>query len=192
MLPIPTQRLNRLIAAMEPNYSLDEALRKKNENPDTLRGEFYKKVNSCKNIFEYSFIKNRSTYSSLDYDQPEFSIFVNGIEYLDDDIPDDPPEYFSSGVTNIYALCPTNNPKFISSVLLVNYSDNKFSYVIGNIHDSFWSGIHHRSDLSWVYSEPNNVDFKDYYFDYPIIIKDFIDEDNVGAMNLIDYIKNNN
>ena len=184
---ISIQHLNRLIAAMDPNYCYEESLRKKNENPDSLRGEFYKNLMTCKNIFEYSFIRN-SNYT-LEYDISEYSIYVDGDQYLEEDIPFDPPQYFEFGVTKTYAICFRNNPKYFSNVILVNFSNNEFNYVIGSIEDDGWSECNCRSDLSWVFSELRNVDFKDYYLNYPIILRDFIEDINVGVEKLIPYIK---
>jgi hypothetical protein len=196
-----SQALNRMIAAMHSvggghSYKYDGSLRKKGVDPDALRGAFYSKSRSVENIYDYEVQKSSWTSGRFDDDGPpdcEYIHVLDGATYFEDDIPYDPPEYYETGVTKIYSL--STSPRFLNSIMMVNYnpSNGKFIYVMGNIEDSEWSGMcHHRSDLSWNFSEEKDVDFISMYLNYANILKDFIDDVDVGSEALINYIKDNN
>ena len=183
-------RLMHLIGAMDPDFAHDTLLRKKNVDANVLRDEFYKKLSAMKDMYTFEVIKNDPTHCS-----EEYSFMLNGQLY-NEDIPYDSPQYFDSGVTKMFAKCCLDSKGSINgvySVLAVNYepSNGKFTSVLVNIGESLHCGSGERGDFYWSFGEEEVVNFADQYIDYPIILKEFIDDGSVGVGAIINHIKNN-
>jgi hypothetical protein len=182
--------LMHLVASMDPDFAHDSLLQKKNVDPNVLRDEFYKSITSAKDMYTFEVIKNDPAHCS-----GEYNFMLNGKLYTED-IPYDSPEYFDSGVTKMVAKCCLDSKGSINGVycvLAVNYepSNGKFTSVLVNIGESFHCGSGERGDFYWSFGEEENVDFDHLYSNYPIILKEFIDDGSVGVGAIINHIKNN-
>jgi len=186
------QWLNRAIAASTFNY--DTSLRKKNENPDSLRGAYYKCTKSDRNIFEYEFRVNN--YMSSRFDEDDYcprnygEHYIDGALYTDDDVPGEGPEYFNTGNTKMYTFSNT----LPSRVYMINWNPlNKTFYsanaFIGD-NDFLTAPTVGRIAYEWSYSDYEKVDFVNLFDTYPSIVQDLID--SFGAEIVIEYIRTHN
>ena len=175
---------------MDPKYLFDSILYKKSEDPNKLRGDFYAKINSCGNIFSFKSFENTAYQVECEGESP-YRFFVGDVEYMDEDIPYEPPSYFSNGITKMYALTQNNDPKLFAILLIVNFDieSNEFSYVQASIKNNRWCSFGCRSNYYWDFDNEKSVDFTKMYIDYPIILKDFIDEENIGVKKIISFNK---
>ena len=185
--------LMHLVASMDPDFAYDTLLQKKNVDPNVLRDEFYKNIVSSKNMYTFEVVKNDQSHCSGEHS--EYSLMLNG-ELYTEDIPYDPPIYFESGVTKMIGKCCLDTKGSINGiycVLIMNYepSSGKFTSVLANIGESFHCGSGERGDFYWSFGEEENVNFATHYIEHPIILKEFIDDGNVGAGAMINHIKNN-
>lgn len=194
---ISKRNLKHIIASMDiendvHSYKYDSKLRKLGANPEKLRGMFYSKCKSVNGIYDYMVTENTEKHDRFESDIPinedRYIHTFNNQYYMGEDIPVEGPEYFTSGITKMYAL--GESIETFNNIYIINFDTNsgQFSYVLASIIDSRWSGFHHRTDLNWQYSDEENLDFVSLYEDYSNIIKDFIDDSRVGAIKILKYI----
>ena len=188
---VTKQWLNRAIAASTFKY--DNSLRKKNENPDSLRGAYYKCTKGRRNIFEYEFTVNNYMSSRFEDDYCPRNYgehYIDGALYTHEDVPCEGPEYFNTRNTKMYTFSETlSNRVYMinwNPITKIFYSANAF--IVGNTFISY--PCSDRSAYDWSYSDSEKVDFVDLFDTYPSIVQDLIDD--LSAETLIDYIRKHN
>lgn len=192
------KKLRILIASMCPNFKYDKYIKKKNLDPISLRYEFNDHIADTMNIFPYSYkINNDPRYKYMkdrDLNIYDYSVFhyVRGRLYHPLDIPDKIPEYPHIGVTKMYAILYDN--WYIDSLLIVTFNqiDNTFEYITVDKWCAEIYGPRDRLYYTWRYSSSKKVCIDYFYRFYPIVIKDFIEDSNIGAEKLIKYVKSHN
>ena len=110
--------------------------------------------------------------------------------YYPIDIPNEIPKHAKTGgVTKMFAFL--YDDLYIEKLLIVtfNQNENKFEYVEVDKWCAEINGPRDRLYYIWTYSDNYKVNIHTFYEFYPMIIKDFIEDKNIGAEKLIRYIK---
>lgn len=198
MTSVDAKTMKMLIASMDKHNKYDTLLINKNQDPNKLRSKFNTNIHSTNNLYSYTYKQNtqkqHSYHTSLGIHNYSIFHYLNGNIYYINDIPDQIPNNPLSGITKIYAH--TNDEQNIKSLSIVTFDPikNSFQYTNVNIlfHREMMQHFEDRINYTWTYSTTKNVDIYDFYTYYPIILKDFIQDPQVGVEKLIDYIKTNN
>ena len=191
MMGLTKRRTNRMIAALDPNFTYDESLRLRNENPDSLRKEVKKFVSGVSNTMEYRVEESDCNINGYDY--LLFHYFDEEV-YTHHDIPSEAPEFFAIGTTKMFAL--KTRYGFDRMIILVNWNPNEgiFQYSIATIVDNDFITVPTgtRLDYMWKYTDAEPINFADFMISYPSIVIDIVNDSDFGIENIMKYIKNHN
>ena len=190
MMFLTKQHTNRMIAALDSNFTYDRSLRLRNENPDSLRSEVKKFVSSVSNTMEYRVEESDCNINGYN-EYSLFHYFDNEI-YTHHDIPSEAPKYFATGNTKMFAL--KTRYGFDRMIILVNWNPNdgifqySFATIVDNDYISVPTGT--RFDYMWKYTDAKPIDFAHFIISYPSIVVDIVNDSDFGIENIMKYIKN--
>ena len=188
--------LLKLIGSMSPDFKYDKYIKKTQLDPYSLRTEFNTKIENTMRLYRYSNkINTNPQYNDNIYRElntHDYSIY----HYLDNrlyhplNVPNDIPTHPQIGVTKMYTTIDNDNGE-LSSLLIVTFNeiDNTFKYINVHISCAEIYGPRDRYYNTWRYSPSEDVCIDTFYSSYPMILKDFIEDTNIGAEQIIRYAR---